>query len=91
MPTFTDSDTISLSISTLLFALLDLVTEQFSTDNAQALASLSLAAVMHLKTFQVHSDDLDNVNDNIYLNRSVAVLPTLFRLICKTSCHVHDQ
>ena len=29
---------------------------------------------MHLKTFQVHSDDPNNVNDNIYLNGSVVVL-----------------
>ena len=55
----------SLSIGTLLFALLDLVTKQLSTDNAQALASSSLAVIMHLKIFQVHSDDPDNVNDNI--------------------------
>ena len=40
--------------------LLDLLTEQLSTDNnTQALASSSLA-VMHLKTLQMQSDDPDN-------------------------------
>ena len=36
--------------------LLDLLTEQLSTDSTQALASSSLA-VMHLKTLQMQSDD----------------------------------
>ena len=34
----------------------------------------SLTVMMHSKTFQVHSDDPNNVNDNIYLNSSVVVL-----------------
>ena len=39
--------------------LLDLLTEQLSTDNTQALASSSLA-VMHLKTLQMQNDDPSN-------------------------------
>ena len=39
--------------------LLDLLTEQLSTDNIQALASSSLA-VMHLKTLQMQSYDPNN-------------------------------
>ena len=39
--------------------LLDLLTEQLSTNNTQALASYSLA-VMHLKTLQMQSADLNN-------------------------------
>ena len=39
--------------------LLDLLTEQLSTNNTHALASSSLAA-MHLKTLQMQSDDPNN-------------------------------
>ena len=39
--------------------LLDLLTEQLSTNNTHALASSSLAP-MHLKTLQVQSDDPNN-------------------------------
>ena len=39
--------------------LLDLLTEQLSTNNTRALASPSLA-VMHLKTLQMQSDDPSN-------------------------------
>ena len=37
----------------------DLLTEQLTTDNTQALASSSLV-VVHLKTLQMQSDDLNN-------------------------------
>ena len=39
--------------------LLDLLTEQLSTNNTHALASSSLAA-MHLETLQMQSDDPNN-------------------------------
>ena len=37
----------------------DLLTEQLSTDNTEALASSSLA-VMYVKTLQIQSDDPNN-------------------------------
>ena len=80
--------------------LLDLLTEQLSTNNSYALASSSLA-VVHLKTLQMQSDDPypNNgilrikltylfrvyVNDVINLNGSVVVL-SHNKLVCKTSC-----
>ena len=53
--------------------LLDLLTEQLSTDNTQALASSSLA-VMRLKTLQMQSDDPNNV---ILKIKSTCLFPCL--------------
>ena len=53
--------------------LLDLLTEQLSTNNTHALASSSLAA-MHLKTLQMQSGDPNNGNLRIKLTYSFLCL-----------------
>ena len=70
--------------------LLDLLTEQLSTNNTHALASSSFAT-MHLKTLQMQSD---NPNNGILRIKLTYLFPCFGsevvlshnRLVCKTSC-----